>query len=342
MTILLGHHGAGELHDPGPGHPERPGRVAAVLAGIAAAGVADAIVEFRPRRATRDELARVHGADYLARLEWRAARGEALDPDTPLGPGSYDAALVAAGAGLDAIERLGAGEATDAFLAVRPPGHHALDATGMGFCLINNIAVTAAALVAAGERVLIVDWDAHHGNGTQAIFYEEPEVLFVSLHQFPAYPGSGAVEETGAGAGAGATINLPLPAGTTGDAYRRALDELVIPAVERFSPTWLLVSAGFDAHRADPITDLGLSAGDFADLTERVLMLGHPGRRIFFLEGGYDLEALSASAGASVAAIAGMRARPERVTGAGPGGEDPRVRQVIARAARLHDELSGS
>lgn len=340
MTILLAQHGADELHDPGPGHPERPARVAAVLEGVRRAGVDEALVAFRPRRATRAEIARVHDPDYLARLEWRGARGEPLDADTPVGPGSYDAALRAAGAGLEAIERLDAGEASDAFLAVRPPGHHALAVAGMGFCLLNNVAITAAALVARGERVLILDWDAHHGNGTQAAFYDESEVLFVSLHEYPAYPGTGGAEEAGRGAGLGSTLNVPFPAGTSGDAYRQAFDELVVPVVERFSPTWMLVSAGFDAHRADPITDLGLSAGDFADLTARALHLAHPGRRIFFLEGGYDLDALALSAGASIAALAGERYVPEALTSAGPGGGDDRARAVIAHVAATHEALA--
>ncbi len=339
MSILLATQVADDLHDPGPDHPERPERVRAVLSGIDDAGVADDMIAFRPRRATRDEVTRVHHPDYLARLEWRGAHGEALDPDTPVGPGSYEAALRAAGAGLEAVERLDAGEALDAFLAVRPPGHHALSRVGMGFCLLNNIAITASALVARGERVLILDWDAHHGNGTQAAFYDEPEVLFVSLHQYPAYPGTGALEEVGEGAGAGTTINLPFPAGTSGDAYRRAFDEVIVPAAEEFGASWLLVSAGFDAHRADPITDLGLSAGDFSDLTARVLHLGHPGRRIFFLEGGYDLEALAMSAGACVAALAGVRYLPERPSVADSRGADERALAVIAAAARRHGEV---
>ena len=171
----------------------------------------------------------------------------------------------------------------------------------MGFCLFNNIAIAAAQLVAEGERVLIIDWDAHHGNGTQEAFYASSEVLFISMHQFPYYPGSGAWTEAGVGPGQNTTLNLPFPAGTGGDAYRRAFDEAVVPAAEVFSPTWVLVSCGFDAHRDDPLTDLGLSAGDFGDLTERVLRLGAPGsagvlsrrrlrlRRVAHVHGSDDL-----------------------------------------------------
>src|SRR5439155_2059885 len=245
-------------------------------------------------------------AAYLDRLETFCAEGGGhLDPDTHVGRESWDAACLAAGAGLDAIERLERGEADAAFLAVRPPGHHATPARSMGFCLINNIAVAAAALLARGERVAVIDWDAHHGNGTQETFYRDGRVLYVSMHQFPLYPGTGRLDDPGAGDRADTTINFPFPPGTAGDAYLAAFDEVVAPAAEAFGPTWWLVSAGFDAHRADPLTGLGLAAGDFADLTARVRDAAGPGRLVAFLEGGYDLDALAASAGACVAGLAG-------------------------------------
>ena len=191
----------------------------------------------------------------------------------------------------------------------------------MGFCLFNNVAVTAAALAARGERVLVVDYDAHHGNGTQDIFWSDERVAYASFHQYPLYPGSGGLREVGAGAGRGTTINLPLPAGATGDAYRAGVDEVLAPFAAAFEPTWLLISAGFDAHRADPITDLGLSAGDYADLTAALLELAPPGKRVVFLEGGYDLDALATSSAACVAALLGQRLVPEPVTSGGPGRE---------------------
>jgi acetoin utilization deacetylase AcuC-like enzyme len=318
-------------HDTGRGHPERPARLDAVLAGIHAAGVDEALISVEPVPASMADLERVHPASYLSALEqFCVAGGGHIDADTSASSGSWDAARLAAGAGLEAIRRLDAGEADAAFCAVRPPGHHATPAGAMGFCLLNNVAIAAAALAERGERVLIVDWDAHHGNGTQDAFYDDDRVVYMSMHEWPLYPGTGRLEERGAGAGEGATVNLPFPAGTTGEQYLAAVDEVVAPLAERVQPTWLLVSAGFDAHRADPLTGLGLSAGDFADLTDRITVLVPAGRRLLFLEGGYDLEALARSAGACISGLAGVSHRPEPATNGGPG------RDVVLAAAAVH------
>jgi acetoin utilization deacetylase AcuC-like enzyme len=323
-------------HNPGRGHPERPARLGAVLAGLDAVGFGTSELEqgaaaARRRPATRAELERVHPGGYLDALERVcAAGGGPLDADTAVSERSFEAAICAAGAGLGAIEALDSGAADSAFLAIRPPGHHAVAAHAMGFCLLNNIAIASAALVERGERVLVVDWDAHHGNGTQEIFESSPDVFYVSLHEWPLYPGTGRLDERGIGAGVGTTLNLPLPAGATGDVYLEALDTVVAPAVEHFAPTWVLVSAGYDAHRADPLTDLGLSAGDFADLTARVAAFAPvAGRLVVFLEGGYDLDALRDSVAATVGTLAGESRRAEPATGGGPGG------RVVAAAREL-------
>lgn len=282
--------------------------------------VREALVWFEPEPAPAEVIEAVHPGRYLLALEEHTAAGGGwLDGDTVAHEGSFDAALLAAGAGLDAVDRLRAGEADAAFCAVRPPGHHATPHRPMGFCLINNLAVTARRLADEGERVLVVDYDVHHGNGTQDVFYSDDRVVYVSFHEYPLYPGTGAAEEVGDGAGCGATINLPLPAGSTGDVQRAALDELVAPLVDRWEPTWLLVSAGFDAHRMDPLAGLGLSAGDFGDLTRALGEYVGRGRTVLFLEGGYNLEALKASARSTVAGLLGEIDHPEPPTAGGPG-----------------------
>ena len=336
--LLVAHDPLFVAHDTGAGHPERPSRIAAVADGIAAADLGDALAVLPPRDATTEELVRVHSPEHLARLvRLSESGGGRIDVDTVASSSSWAAAVRAAGAGLAAAAAIEAAGGGQAFLALRPPGHHARPETAMGFCLINHVAVTASALAARGERVCVVDYDAHHGNGTQEIFYDDPRVLYVSLHEWPLYPGTGWVDETGTGPGVGATCNVALPAGATGDVYLGALDDVIEPLVARFAPTWLLVSAGFDAHRADPLTGLGLSAGDYRVLAARMLELARTAtdtpRVIAFLEGGYDLDALRDSVCATARALVGEAstvASSEAPTSGGPGAD------LVAAARHTH------
>jgi acetoin utilization deacetylase AcuC-like enzyme len=293
-------------------HPERRDRLDAALAGIGEAGLLDA-AEFRvPEPVPVRDLELVHDPAYVAAIErFCAAGGGNLDPDTVATPGSWLTARRAAGAVVQAVDALRAGECDVAFAAGRPPGHHAVPDRAMGFCLFNNAAVAAAKLAAAGERVAIVDWDVHHGNGTQDIFYDHPDVLYVSTHESPLYPGTGEMRETGRGDGIGTTLNLPFPEGTSGDVYRAAFDDVVVPVVERFAPDWLIVSAGFDGHRDDPLAGLRLTSGDYADMARRLQASVPPRRLLVVLEGGYDLRALTRSTGATLSALLGGAYRPE-------------------------------
>lgn len=329
MPLLVATHPIFGRHDTGQGHPERIERLDAVRVGIEQSGVLDAVEYFEPAAASLLSVQAVHPGRYLQAIEERCLTGAGwLDADTAVSEDSYQAALIAAGAGIDAVARLEAGQAESAFLAVRPPGHHATPSRPMGFCLVNNVAVCARHLADRGERVLVVDIDAHHGNGTQDAFWTDGQVVYVSLHEYPLYPGTGALDETGRGPGEGMTVNFPLPAGATGDVYRRALDEVVAPLVERWSPTWLLVSAGFDAHVRDPITGLGLTSGDYADLTRALFAFAPEGRRIVFLEGGYDLQAVRDCVASTLAAMVDVDTRPESATSGGPGGA---IVEAVAR-----------
>jgi acetoin utilization deacetylase AcuC-like enzyme len=317
------------------------------------AGVADldlgADVEFvTGRPATDAELSRVHSAAYLRELAaFCEAGGGDLDPDTYATAASLAAARTAAGLGLETVEALRRRGEGVGFVVARPPGHHAVVDRAMGFCLLNSIAVAAAALVAEGERVLIVDWDVHHGNGTQDIFWDEPGVLYVSTHQWPLYPGTGAAREIGGREALGLTVNIPLAPGTTGGTLAHGLDLLAAPAVDAFEPTWVLVSAGFDAHRDDLMADLRLSTGDYAVLARLVRGLGaKDGRLALFLEGGYDLEAVRGSVRAALGELLGAPYQSEAPTGDEVGAEVlPRVKAerdaAIRRAEQAHPEERG-
>lgn len=292
-------------------HPETPQRVEMAMKVLEALNwlERDGLVQLAPRAATEDELAAVHDRAYIHQVEMAAhsvARDESrggrqtryFAPDTYVSAKSYEAAIKAAGAPLTAIDAIMQGEVDNAYCLVRPPGHHALPGEAMGFCFFNNVAVAAQyALDHYGlERVMIIDYDVHHGNGTQEIFYEDPRVLYFSLHQSPFYPGTGLSDECGEGAGLGTTINVPLPATTGYDIYDAVFRQVMAPAADRFQPQLILVSAGFDAHWNDPLGEMNISTAGFSKLTGVIIELAQTlcnGRLVMVQEGGYDLDALA-------------------------------------------------
>lgn len=285
------------------GHPEHSGRLTAAMASIRTALANAEWAEEQAGPADDKALAVVHTHDYLASLAAdEAAGGSQLDPDTHSSPGSLATARLAAGASLAAVAAMDAGKTHHAMAVVRPPGHHALADAAMGFCLLNNVAVAAATLAERGERVAVIDWDVHHGNGTQAIFYDDPRVMYVSTHESPHYPGTGELSETGGPNAERTTLNVPLRSGSAGDTFRAVFDDVILGRVESFAPTRVIVSAGFDAHRDDPLAHLGLTAADFESLTRRVIDVAPDGRLLVVMEGGYNLTSLGRSI-ATVAAV---------------------------------------
>jgi acetoin utilization deacetylase AcuC-like enzyme len=301
-------------HDAGFGHPERPERLDAVRTGIREAGLEGRLELIPPRSATSAELLRVHTESHLGLVASTKGRRFRFDPDTEAGPRSQAAALLAAGAVVDAVDRALEGEIDRAFCAVRPPGHHAGSDRAMGFCLFNNVAVAAAHALHRGvERVMIVDFDVHHGNGTQQIFYDDPRVLYVSSHAYPFYPGTGALDEMGEGPGRGFTVNLPLPDGMGDRDFARLYRTIVEPVGRAFDPQLVLVSAGFDAARGDPLAGMDLTAQGYAELTDVCLGIAAgaaEGRALFVLEGGYGLEALAGGAASVTRLLLGEKHTP--------------------------------
>lgn len=305
--MLLFTHPSSLAHDTGPGHPERADRVRAILRALDAVAPPGLVRREAPE-ASLEDIARAHPEPYPSRIR-AAIPGSGLvrlDPDTVASPGSWTAALTAAGGAVAAVDAVLAGEDRTAFCCLRPPGHHAEPARAMGFCLFDNVAIAALhARHAHGiGRIAIVDFDVHHGNGTQAIVWDDPDTLYVSTHQWPLYPGTGRASETGAH---GNIVNVPLPPGTDGPAYRRAVEAAVLPRLEAFAPELVLVSAGFDAHADDPLASLLLVEADFAWITTELLRIADRharGRLVSVLEGGYDLDALAASVLAHVRVLA--------------------------------------
>jgi acetoin utilization deacetylase AcuC-like enzyme len=307
-------HPASLDHDTGHGHPERADRIRAIEGHLESREW----LGWQPVEApaaTEEQLLRVHPAEYVELVRTMSARSAAFDLDTPTSPGSYEAALRAAGGACALVESLLSGGERTGFSALRPPGHHAETATAMGFCLFANVAVAARhALGPLGaERVLVVDWDVHHGNGTNAIFHESREVLFVSIHQFPFWPGTGPLADVGSGEGEGYSINLPVPGGTGEATFLSLIEHVVMPVARAYRPDLILISAGYDAHRDDPLGGLRLATSSFAGMASRLRALGEElGAPVgAVLEGGYDLDALASSVAETMATLAGGAVPPE-------------------------------
>jgi acetoin utilization deacetylase AcuC-like enzyme len=302
-------------HQTPPGHPERPER-AHVMDAVAGRWRAAGGEVVAPREASHEQLARVHDPHYIQRISELRDKAVALDPDTYTSPESYEIALVAAGAAIDAVERTMNGTRTYTLAMMRPPGHHAEPAHAMGFCLFNNVAVAAAHArhVLGAKRVAIVDYDVHHGNGTQHMFERDPSVLYVSTHQYPYYPGTGAVEEIGAGPGEGFTVNLPMESGSTDGDFQHVFERVALPVLRQFAPDLILVSAGFDAHQRDPLATQRATEAGFAAMTMALRQVADDvcqGRMALVTEGGYDLKALEASLDAVVQTLSGPAAAPK-------------------------------
>lgn len=325
-------------HDPGDFHPERPERIQ-VLLELAGELEREKFQILPPRAADRSDIETCHGADYVSLVQSTSKTNRfALDGDTVTSRDSFGVGLLAVGGFLRLLDALAAGESRNGFALVRPPGHHALRDSAMGFCLFNTIAIGAHYLKMrhGAKRVLIMDWDVHHGNGTQDAFYNDPAVLFISTHQFPYYPGTGAVGEVGVGAGEGYTINVPLPAGCGDAEYLRVFQDVVVPATKKFEPDWILVSAGFDPHRRDPLGGMAVTEKGFGMMAQRLLELANQyagGKIAFLLEGGYDLTALRNSVAAVLQTIQQQPRSKEPLI---VGGD--RIEPLVRRIHQVHEK----
>lgn len=333
-------------HDTGQ-HVENARRLVAIMTCLEESGLKEQLDYIRPRAATADEVALVHSPELIARIQIMAKQGGGwLDPDTVMSAESHRAALYAAGGLIRATEVV-LDRGGSVFALVRPPGHHATSNQAMGFCLFNNVAIaTRYAQSRYGlERIAIIDFDVHHGNGTQDIFYEEPRVLYISAHEYPLYPGTGTMEETGSGDGKGTTINIPLPAGSGDDEYLYAFEQVIVPAVRRFTPQLVLVSAGYDPHWSERLAMMEVSVTGFARMTGVIKGLADElcdGRLVFALEGGYPLDSLAASVRATFDVLLGNPDIKDPLGQPQPGFKmrgfkQPDITSLIAQLKQLHN-----
>jgi len=328
-------------HDTGH-HPENAQRLVSIVSHLEETGLRQRLTPISPRPATKEELALVHRERYIAQIEEMARRGGGwLDMDTVMSADSYEAALRAAGGVLSATDAVIKGEVDSAFALVRPPGHHATPSQGMGFCLFNNIAIAAKYALTRYKlkTVLIIDFDVHHGNGTQDAFADDPQVVYISTHQYPHYPGTGAVSETGRGPAQGTTVNIPLPAGSGDGEYQQAFEEIIIPVTRRFGPELILVSAGYDAHWADQLAMMQVSTSGFARMVRIIQELANElsqGRLVLSLEGGYNLTALATSVKATFEVLLGERATADPMGEAQRRWPAPDIRPLLQKLKEIH------
>jgi acetoin utilization deacetylase AcuC-like enzyme len=326
-------------HLPGASHPERPERIQ-VMIDLTAGLDPRKYALLPPRSASRFDVERIHGVDHVSLIESTSTVNRyALDGDTITSRDSFGVALLAVGGFLSVLDSIATNESPNGFALVRPPGHHALRNRAMGFCLFNTMAIGADYLKRhhGAQRIMIVDWDVHHGNGTQDAFYDDPSVLFLSTHQFPFYPGTGAINEIGTGAGEGYTINVPLPAGCADREYLQVFQDVVVAAAEKFHPEWILVSAGFDPHQRDPLGGMEVTELGFAGMTHTVIDLARKfaaGRIAFLLEGGYDLAGLRSSAAAVLAELQTQEKNSAKHLRLG----DSRIETLIRRVLQVHEK----
>ncbi|MBA7687051.1 Histone deacetylase-like amidohydrolase [subsurface metagenome] len=329
-------------HDTGQ-HVENAKRLEAIISYLEQTGLKQQLTFISPRPASTEELSLVHDKGYISHIQDVAQKGGGwLDADTVMSPNSYEAAVYAAGGLIRATEAVMNGEVDSAFALVRPPGHHATSQRAMGFCLFNNVAIATKYALAKYklERIAIIDFDVHHGNGTQATFYDNPHVLYISTHQYPFYPGTGSIEQTGTGAGKETTINIPLPAGCGDAEYLQSFEQIILPAVKQFKPQLILVSAGYDSHWDDGLALMQVSVTGFAQIIKIIRGLAEElcsTRLVFTLEGGYNLTALATSVKATFDVLLGNTSIEDPLGQSQPGFEPPTIAPLIKAIKGIHN-----